>query len=84
MRPADYVALLIGVVGVVAVVVALVRSTRNRENAGINLGRVHCPKCGEIVPLMRTPSSFREAMWGGYTCRSCGQSMDKWGRARAR
>ena len=83
MKPADYVALRMGVVGVAAVLFALLRGTRNRDAVGINLGRVNCPKCGEIVPLVRTPSSFRQAIWGGYTCRSCGQSMDKWGRARA-
>lgn len=28
--------------------------------------------------MMRTPSSFRQAMWGGYTCETCGTEMDKW------
>lgn len=47
---------------------------------GINLNRVHCPKCGKAMPYVRKPASQREALWGGWTCQNCGTEMDKWGK----
>jgi len=84
MNPTDVVALLIGLAVVAGAVFAVVRGTRRRDNMGINLNRIHCPKCGAAVPMVRTPSSFKQAMWGGHTCKACGTEMDKWGRATGR
>lgn len=47
---------------------------------GINLGSVSCPSCKAPLPQVRTPRSFRETLWGGYTCATCGAEVDKWGR----
>ncbi len=41
--------------------------------------KVNCPKCGEPAPQIRTPTSWRQPAWGGWTCASCGCEMDKWG-----
>ena len=32
------------------------------------------------LPLVRFPTSLRQALWGGNTCRKCGCDFDKWGR----
>lgn len=80
MKPADYVMLVVAFFAVAAVAFQLWRGTQRKDNWGINLSRIKCPKCGEPAPLMRTPTSFRQAMWGGITCAKCGTEMDKWGR----
>jgi hypothetical protein len=36
----------------------------------------NCPKCGEQQKVPRRPSSFHQAMWGGWDCHSCGCKMD--------
>lgn len=84
MKSADVIALMFGLAGVAAAVVAIVRGTRRRDKTGINFKPIHCPKCGTKVPLVRAPNSFRQAMWGGYSCRQCGTEMDKWGREIAK
>jgi hypothetical protein len=60
----------------------IVRGTIRKDGFGINTGRPDCPKCGEPVSLApRVPKSWRQALWGGWTCKECGCEMDKWGRA---
>lgn len=54
-------------------------SVRGKGRWGVNLKSVSCPKCGESAPQIRTPTSLRQAAWGGWTCGSCGREMDKWG-----
>jgi hypothetical protein len=49
---------------------------------GINTGTVCCPRCGAPQPSVRMPRSFKEMLWGGWTCQGCGTAMDKWGRER--
>lgn len=39
-----------------------------------------CPKCGKEQPRVRRPKNLRQALWGGYTCESCGTEMDKFGK----
>jgi hypothetical protein len=39
-----------------------------------------CPICGTPVPMWRHPKSFRQALWGGWTCEECGTEMDRRGR----
>lgn len=39
-----------------------------------------CPECGAAPKHTRLPTSWRQAIWGGYTCGSCGTDFDKWGR----
>lgn len=80
MKSADVIAILFGLGGVIAALVVIVRGTRRRDAMGINFKSIQCPKCGTPVPLVRAPSSFRQAMWGGCSCRKCGTEIDKWGR----
>jgi hypothetical protein len=61
-------------------VVLVIHGTVVKNNWGINPIRVKCPNCGTEMPRVRMPSSARQAMWGGYTCRECKCEMDKWGR----
>jgi hypothetical protein len=59
---------------------SIIRDTKNKKGKwGINIKQSKCPKCGELFPRVRAPSSIRQAMWGGSTCNSCGCETDKWG-----
>ena len=75
-------ALIIAVVGgglfylLVKVLVALwPRSGRT----GINLDKVKCPECYELMPGVRKPRNIRQILWGGWTCKKCGIELDKYG-----
>jgi hypothetical protein len=70
---------------VVVVLVAIglilvIYGTVAKNNWGVNLTPVSCPCCKAPLPQVRTPKSFRQAMWGGYICPACGTEVDKWGR----
>lgn len=39
-----------------------------------------CPNCGTPVPQFRPPTSWRQALWGGWTCTGCRTEMDRNGR----
>jgi hypothetical protein len=54
---------------------------RRRGKWGINTDPVHCPQCGEPAPAVRAPKSWRQTLWGGWTCAKCGIDYDKWGQA---
>lgn len=62
----------------------LISTLLRKGKWGLNLKTVHCPRCGEIAPPIRKPTSFRQAMWGGWTCKMCECEMDKWGMEIAR
>ena len=47
---------------------------------GIRLSRVCCPNCRSAMPAARRPANARQAMWGGWTCDSCGWELDKYGQ----
>ena len=40
-----------------------------------------CPTCGTKQPAQRRPTSFRQLMWGGWTCANCGTEIDRHGQA---
>jgi hypothetical protein len=62
-------------------VVFIIRDTvRQRGGWGLPLELPSCARCGESAPLVRTPASLRQALWGGWTCGRCGLENDKWGR----
>jgi hypothetical protein len=69
---------LVGILLVGLVLVAHGTAAKNRW--GMNLEPVHCPRCDERPPRGRRPHTLREMLWGGWTCRSCGCPIDKWGR----
>ena len=47
---------------------------------GLLAPRRNCPKCGYKLPRFRKPSSGKQAMWGGWTCPSCGAELDRHGK----
>jgi hypothetical protein len=58
----------------------LIRDTRRRSGIwGINFQPLRCPRCGTGAPEVRMPTSFRQALAGGFSC-TCGCEVDKWGR----
>jgi hypothetical protein len=46
-----------------------------------NWASVKCPTCTTQQPLWRKPTSFRQLVWGGWTCPNCGTEMDRHGKA---
>ena len=38
-----------------------------------------CPNCKAKLPSPRIPRNFRQAMWGGWTCKQCGCESDAHG-----
>ncbi len=39
---------------------------------------IKCPECGNELPKMRKPANLKQALWGGFTCKTCGNEYDKW------
>lgn len=39
-----------------------------------------CPDCGQPLPAVRRPRSWRQALWGARTCSHCGSEIDRSGR----
>lgn len=42
-----------------------------------------CPRCSAILPFWRWPRTLRQALFGGWTCPTCGAEVDRVGRLRA-
>ena len=67
--------LVAALLGVVRVAIGTLRQDR----WGLNWDPVNCPRCGAPFAAIRAPANWRQALWGGGTCR-CGCEVDKWGR----
>jgi endogenous inhibitor of DNA gyrase (YacG/DUF329 family) len=61
---------------VITIMVCLAWSAKVQADVNAKGG---CPDCGTPVPRFRNPTSFRQAMWGGWTCAECGTEMDRHG-----
>lgn len=62
----------------------VIRDTaRQRGRWGLCLAKPGCGRCGEAMPVVRMPASWRQALWGGWTCPRCGHELDKYGRPAA-
>ena len=48
---------------------------------GINVNPVNCPRCNQLMPVIRIPANRRQLLWGGWTCPNCGCEMDKYGKS---
>lgn len=70
--------------GFTVAIVLIARGTARKNNWGLSFSRIVCPACGTQAPVVRKPTSLKQAMWGGWTCTKCGQEVDKWGRGIAR
>jgi hypothetical protein len=51
-----------------------------RNKWGVNVMPVVCPGCKTPQAYFRSPTSLRQALWGGYTCPTCHRELDKYGR----
>ena len=56
------------------------QQTKAKGRFGLGGFRKNCPRCGAALPMVRTPSSVSEGLWGGWTCPKCGCNVDKYGR----
>ena len=45
------------------------------------LATPNCPNCGTKQPAQRKPTSFRQAIFGGWTCTNCGTEIDRHGHS---
>jgi hypothetical protein len=55
-------------------------SSKNKQGKwGIPTSTPNCPNCDIKAPVTRKPTSLRQLLWGGWTCKACGTEMDKWG-----
>lgn len=63
----------------VLLILIIISTCRKKGRWGINLNDVVCPRCGQILPKIRKPRTFREFLWGGAMCGNCGCEVDKWG-----
>ena len=61
---------------VIGVTAALLLSAKVQKDVNDKGG---CPNCGTHVPRVRHPTSWRQALWGGWTCSNCGTEMDRFG-----
>lgn len=70
--------------GLLLLLLLVVRDTiRKRGRWGLNFKSwegTDCPRCGSSLPPAQFPKTFRQALWGGWTCDDCGCAIDKWGR----
>ena len=81
MSSAEFLLLLFIVPLVTSLVLTpLIYGTFARNKWGINIAPVVCPGCRTALPRWRTPTSFKQVLWGGYTCPTCHCELDKWGR----
>ena len=48
------------------------------KRAQVN-GRGGRPVCSTEMPMYRHPASVRQALWGGWTCETCGTELDRHG-----
>jgi hypothetical protein len=47
--------------------------------AGFAINRI-CPQCNTPLPQRRKPTSARQTLLGGWTCRNCGCEVDRHGQ----
>ncbi|MEQ1578262.1 MAG: hypothetical protein ABL894_11475, partial [Hyphomicrobium sp.] len=67
---AQFMFLVLSCTAAVLSVLVLYASFR-QSRWGLNIHKVSCPTCGSTLPIVRTPSSVSQALWGGWTC-TCG------------
>ncbi len=73
------IALLVITFIIIAGVLVLYLGIKKKNQFGINISPLQCPKCGQQAPSIRKPKNIGQALWGGFTCNKCGAEIDKWG-----
>jgi hypothetical protein len=66
-------------VATIAIIFMWAAAMQKRVNA-----KGGCPNCGMPVPMLRQPTSLRQALWGGWTCSNCETEMDREGNQLVR
>ncbi len=69
-----------GTLTAVALIIVFAAAAKVQRDVNAKGG---CPKCGTPVPMFRVASSFRQMLWGGWTCSKCSTEMDKFGNELA-
>ena len=65
----------------IGTIFVIIGSYKRKGRMGINTDSIIvCPRCGETLPKFRKPTSLRQTLWGGWTCKKCGCEVDKWGK----
>ena len=86
MSDVTLIAIVVGTVtGVIGVLLFFVIARKKGmkigqgRRMGMDLSGDHkCPNCGANLPTVRRPRNLRQALWGGWTCETCGKEFDKW------
>ncbi|MCC6777428.1 MAG: hypothetical protein IT537_12480 [Hyphomicrobiales bacterium] len=76
------VVMVLVIAAMLAVALFLRRQSAAEGRWGIGSLRAECPRCRTPLPTIRAPSSWREMLWGGWTCPQCRCKVDKYGRER--
>src|SRR4051812_48457655 len=59
----------------------VIRDTARGQGCwGLHIQPTLCPRCDQPAPVIRLPGNWRQALWGGNTCRRCGCAYDEWGK----
>lgn len=67
------------VIGTIVSTLAILAVVNWQVNKKLNdLGG--CPECDTPLPLYRKATSWRQAFWGGWTCKNCGSELDRKGQ----
>jgi ribosomal protein S27E len=62
----------------------LLRSqTQAKGRFGIGTFTIECPNCQNPQPIFRKPTSVKQMMFGGWTCKACGAEINKYGAQEA-
>jgi hypothetical protein len=60
-------------------IILIIHGSISKTRWGINFGWSGvCPACHNHRKMIRIPRNFRQFLWGGGTCGSCGLEVDKW------
>ena len=60
------------------------RANAKKSKWGINFKatstkpQLICPNCNSVFQKVRKPANIRQALWGGFTCKTCDKEYDKW------
>jgi hypothetical protein len=66
-------------------IIGAVLTIRTVARLNAKLRELSCPGCGEPLSNSKLgPQTFKQLMWGGLTCRSCGCEVDRHGKEPGR
>jgi hypothetical protein len=71
--------------GALGGLIGAVMAIRTVARLNAKLRERSCPGCGEPLSNSKPgPQTFKQMMWGGLTCGSCGGDVDRHGNERGR